>query len=194
MTETDDQRDMNGHTWTCSDACKEALAWKIARQNNEVQTCPTCGKEFIEKKKTFCSVPCYRQHVMIHGAMRKIQTVKNNCIICRKEFNCSVDQLARPLCSKECQDIFREKLRKNTEEEIKRLELAKREQLKKSIKSYILHNGLCGICRTSYIDCERMQSNFTYSPEGAIFRNSLIIKCPKFTKPTKKELEQIVTP
>ena len=45
---------------------------------------------------------------------------------------------------------------------------------------YISQNGLCGICKTAYSDCERMQSNFTYSPKGVHFENGKITKCPKF--------------
>lgn len=46
----------------------------------------------------------------------------------------------------------------------------------------LAHNGLCSICRTSYKNCERLLSNFTASPKGAVFKGSIVIECPKFKK------------
>ena len=53
---------------------------------------------------------------------------------------------------------------------------------KKKEQEYINKNGLCSICKTSYVDCERMQSNFRCYPKGSSCKGNLVIKCPKFTK------------
>ena len=57
-----------------------------------------------------------------------------------------------------------------------------KEKRQQKQKKYIEENGLCSICKTSYKDCERQQSNFTASPEGSVFQGSLVVKCPKFRK------------
>lgn len=49
-------------------------------------------------------------------------------------------------------------------------------------QEYIEKNGLCSVCRTPYAQCERMSSNFTYSPKGTSFKGSLVVKCPKFVR------------
>ena len=53
---------------------------------------------------------------------------------------------------------------------------------KKKEQKYINKNGLCSICKTSYVDCERMQSNFRCYPKGSSCKGNLVIKCPKFTR------------
>lgn len=178
MTDTDDQRYMSGRPWYCSETCKDNYRWKRAIENGEVKTCPECGKPFIEKERTYCSMTCYKKHLAKHGVKRVPQTVKKRCIVCGKVFDCSVDGLMNPVCSRECASILDKRNRKKADSEKKDLSQKKR-------KEYIESNGLCGICRTSYKDCERLQSNFTASPEGSCFSGSLVIKCPKFTVPKK---------
>ena len=59
--------------------------------------------------------------------------------------------------------------------------ISPKESAKKE-EQYIQKNGLCSICRTSYKNCERLLSNFTASPKGAVFKGSIVIECPKFKK------------
>lgn len=40
MTDTGDVRDTNGHSWYCSDACREKAAWKEAEESGEIDACP----------------------------------------------------------------------------------------------------------------------------------------------------------
>ena len=54
------------------------------------------------------------------------------------------------------------------------------QEQKKQLDDYIKENGCCGICTTSYKDCERMQSEFRVIPKGAKYVNSKIVQCPKF--------------
>ena len=67
----------------------------------------------------------------------------------------------------------------------KNLELARQlaqKEYDEKLQKYIQKNGLCSICKTSYVDCERMQSNFRCYPKGSSCKGNLVIKCPKFTK------------
>ena len=66
------------------------------------------------------------------------------------------------------------------EEELKKEKQKK--QAEEKLQKYIQKNGLCSICKTSYVDCERMQSNFRCYPKGSSCKGNLVIKCPKFTK------------
>ena len=61
-------------------------------------------------------------------------------------------------------------------------------------EKYVAENGLCSICRTSYKDCERMQSNYTASPKGSVFSGSLVIKCPMYTSRKKKTADSFHRP
>ena len=63
----------------------------------------------------------------------------------------------------------------------KRMKLKNEERAEqKKLDDYIKENGCCGICTTSYKDCERMQSEFRVIPKGARYVNSKIVQCPKF--------------
>lgn len=177
MTETDNQYDVNGRIWTCSDECKEKLAWKNAREAGKVRVCPQCGKEFIGKDTKFCSRKCYSIYSKTHKHEKEPeQTVMKVCLECGELFECPVSQMNLPLCSKSCRMSYFEKLHIETE-------AYKRKQKEEEERKKIETEGLCASCRTSYIDCERMQSNFTASPEGSVFKGALVIKCPKYRGP-----------
>lgn len=47
-------------------------------------------------------------------------------------------------------------------------------------QQWVEKNGLCGICRTPYADCTLMQTNFRVKPNGAVYHDSKIIRCPLF--------------
>lgn len=176
MTETQDQYDTNGHAWLCSDECREALAWKIARENGTVKTCPQCGKEYIKNTK-YCSRECYLAYSRTHEREKKPdQTVMEQCIVCGKDFECSVKRLAIPLCSDKCA----EKYHLRCEQRRKEIEEAKKRKNEEQVKKKKKEEGLCLSCKTSYKDCERMSSGFTASPKGSVFKGSIVIKCPKY--------------
>lgn len=187
MSETENQKDVHNHPWFCCQECRQKYRWKIAKEQGEIHVCPECGKEFVKKSK-FCSKECYRiyqkkQKIKIRHDM---QTVIKSCLICQKDFECSVHNLQIPLCSDECKKKYRKQVQlinaKKKEEIIKK----KKEDKEKEYQDYISKNGLCSICFTSYCDCERMQSGFRLSPKGAVFKGSLVVKCPKFTQKHKK--------
>lgn len=107
-------------------------------------------------------------------AMRK-------CSTCSKVFSCPVSNMFSTeysFCSLECEKKFpdiiarKEKLKKEKQ----------KKQAEEKLQKYIQKNGLCSICKTSYVDCERMQSNFRCYPKGSSCKGNLVIKCPKFTK------------
>lgn len=178
MTDTDDQHDPHGHLWFCSEECKEKHHWKVAREQGLVKTCPECGKEFIKNTK-FCGRDCYLAYQKKHGYQREQnqQTVVRHCMVCNKVFDCHVDQMMFPLCSDACKEQHRLSIKRKAEQK----EQAKRNADLLKQQKYIEKNGLCSICRTSYVDCERMQSNFRMSPKGSVFKGSVVVKCPKFT-------------
>lgn len=182
MTETNDQRDTLGHVWFCSDICKRKHRWQVAKSKGLVKTCPQCGKEFIGNNK-YCSEGCYRAYVKEHGVQhRPIPTIKLKCSICGKEFDCKINQTARPLCSEECEDKFIQSDRKFREQFREEQRKEEERERKAAHDKYIEENGLCSICKTHYKECERMSSNFRIKPEGAIYKNSKIVSCPKFTE------------
>lgn len=168
MTDTDDVRDTLGHTWYCSDACKDAKAWDDARKNGTVKICPHCQKEHI-KTGTFCSVECYRA-----DQKEKTRTKQNATAPKRKPnpYGCTTE---KRMAMKTAQHAERER---------------------KSEEDYIAANGLCPVCSIPYQDCERMTSNFAIIPESARYRDGKIMACPKFASKilkhlSKEDLEQI---
>lgn len=170
---------INGATY-CSMSCyleyvhKKAEKTKTLKKSGEKE-CPICGKKFTGNG-TYCSPECReKKETQEPHAMRA-------CEVCGKEFDCPASRMIHPICSDACQKLFEEG---KAERKKKQKEAAadKREaQKKEKQKKYIAENGLCSICKTSYKDCERLQSNFTASPEGSVFQGSLVVKCPKFRK------------
>lgn len=142
---------------------------------NGLKECPICKKKYSGNGK-FCSAECeQKQKASEPHAMRV-------CEVCGKEFSCPVSDMIHPLCSDNCRSIFRDNAKKVKEQ--KKTAFHAKQQTKQLSKEekYIEENGLCSICRTSYKDCERLQSNFTASPKGSVFSGSIVVKCPKFRK------------
>lgn len=170
----------------CCNACyqedraKKKEYTKYLRDNG-LKVCEECGKEFSGLGK-FCSAECEVLH------KDKEPHAYKNCVICHKTFFCPASEMMAPLCSDSCRQEYNRKQEQNKKKakQIKMVSAAELKAKKKAAaeKKYIAENGLCSICRTSYKDCERMQSNYTASPKGAVFSGSLVIKCPKYT--TKK--------
>lgn len=99
MTETEDIRDVMGKNWYCSDGCQENAAWRYARVEGKVKTCPNCGKEFI-KDNTYCSRNCYMEYT--RKQKEKSLALKasglKECSVCGKKFSGN-----GMYCSPECQ-------------------------------------------------------------------------------------------
>lgn len=139
-----------------------------------LKLCPVCGKEF-SGNEICCSPECLQKKKETEPhAMRK-------CSTCSKVFSCPVSNMFSTeysFCSLECEKKFpdiiarKEKLKKEKQ----------KKQAEEKLQKYIQKNGLCSICKTSYVDCERMQSNFRCYPKGSSCKGNLVIKCPKFTK------------
>ena len=222
MPGSGDERDTMGKPWYCSDACRDAAAWKKAEATGEVRTCPECGKRFVGKKTTYCSKACYETR----QARKRAEAAKSTrtCPECGKEFSGK----QTTYCSKACYDAcvkrkmearkanpypyavrcagcgseIKLKYRPDPEKEYvcgrcaaerkTKAPSAKAMAMAKARKEldYVLRNGLCPICRVPYPDCERMSSNFRYSPEGASFQDGKVVRCPKFTMESLKYIGQ----
>lgn len=159
----------------CSKKCKEEAKWAQAREHGNVHTCAYCGSEFIRPDGTFCSTDCYRKAVK-NGwkpqRANKCEEIKEdvNCRECGKIFTRNSPYIE--FCSPECRKFYMKKYKARQVAEKKKNESEKK----------IKQMGLCWCCKTAYNNCERMSSNFQYSPEGSIFSQGKVIQCPKFTK------------
>lgn len=101
MSETNDQRNVNGHNWYCSDACKKKAQWNSAKKNGKVRICPNCGKEHI-KSSTYCSKDCYLEH--LHKNATRTQQLKASgmkiCPVCGRAFKGT-----SAFCSEQCEEV-----------------------------------------------------------------------------------------
>ncbi len=152
--------------------------------------CPVCGKKYDNPqfRKAYCSNAC---RISLHDAKPKwIGDIECKCENCGKTFTIHRDKYIYKLpktCSNECCKELNAKITRQRAAD-KRKEASERQAKAEKAQRYKLYeeNGLCGYCKTSYKDCERMQSNFKVIPEGAKFNmKGKIVKCPKF-KPFKK--------
>ena len=126
----------------------------------------------------------YRMGGVIHMFIL-VECCEKKCCVCHRLFSCQAAQAGDFFyCSKEC---YEKDMERNPSEYSyivipqKQAVISSEESAKKEEK-YIQKNGLCSICRTSYKNCERLLSNFTASPKGAVFKGSIVIECPKFKK------------
>ena len=156
----------------CSAECKEKARWKAARERGHVQTCAYCGKEFIRAQGTFCCKEHYKKAVAEGWKTpqpKKVRHVKMEnvrCPICKKVFTRPEGSLLL-FCSSDCAK--------------KSAERRKTEQKKKEAAAKVKKMGICWCCKTPYSNCERMNSNFQYSPKGAVFNDGKVMQCPKYT-------------
>lgn len=171
-------------------ACKEPAYREWALRKGWVRNCKHCGKEYYAKNdgQSFCCRECSREYQKSHPqeyirTMLKAETEKQyRCYVCKKIFNAKINSVFEnsermTVCSDECKKIAERKyceyLIKKKIEEAKAAE----EERKKEIEQ----NGLCASCHTKYSDCEWMCSKFKIKPEGAKYKNSKVIECPKYT-------------
>lgn len=183
----------------CSYECREKYkeiekAERAAERQAKLDLLPTikcmqCGKEFKAKPdRKFCSQACsieYSRENAPRTLERAQGDIERTCKVCGKKFMVHKDKptpikyLAK-CCSQECKNVLAKKgiYKSNAMRE----EMAKKYEEQRRQKEYAA-NGLCAYCRTSYKDCERMQSNFRIIPKGARFNNNgKIIECPKFKR------------
>ena len=163
----------------CSQECyREFMRKKKAeaekRKAAGLKLCPVCGKEF-SGNEICCSLECLQKKKEAEPhAMRK-------CSTCGKVFSCPVSNMFSTeysFCSLECEKKFPDIIARKGELKKEK----QKKQAEEKLQKYIQKNGLCSICKTSYVDCERMQSNFRCYPKGSSCKGNLVIKCPKFTK------------
>lgn len=157
----------------CNETCRQKAKQKELIERYGIRNCAWCGKEFISSNKKFCSRKCSAEYEWAHRD--KTQKV---CLNCGKTYSSQNSKF----CSKACYDEYH-KTHPYPTRPANQTRTAKTKNDK--LETYIKQNGMCSICRTSYIDCERMRSNFRYSPNGAVFDKDKVIKCPKFTPPKK---------
>lgn len=172
----------NYHAQFCSDECRQQYKWQKAKAAGKIGICKTCGKEYIKKtdKNVFCSMECYRKDMqknMKSHTDKKPKMETRICPFCKQKFKVDANSF-QYFCSEEHRiEHNREKQRIQQQR--------KQEAYDKRWSKYVKENGLCGVCKTLYSECERMKSNFRMSPEGAVFENGRIVKCPKFQKDKK---------
>lgn len=147
--------------------------------------CRQCGEEFLNKghKKTFCSRGCYLANIQATRAIGHTVPYR----VCGKpvkvNYNPTTAKMQRKAatvwCSACSQKDFEEaaKARKLRENECKAAEMKAGEA--KEAK-FLMENGLCTVCTTSYTKCERMQTGFRVSPKGVQYRDSKVVCCSKF--------------
>lgn len=174
----------------CSEKCRNEYIWSNAEKNGYIRICEHCGKKFIrEKGGTFCSRQCYLAAVKSGWKPQNASGNRNDphlpteticCKQCGKPFTRIVGSIYDQFCSPSCRK------ENNRQAYLQRKEKQKQENAikkRKAVSDEIMKKGLCWKCKTSYPDCERMSSNFQYSPEGSVFVQGKIVKCPKYVGP-----------
>lgn len=177
--------------------CKEAAYEAWARQKGWYRNCKHCGKEFLAKShnQIFCSQQCSRDY----KAAERVKPTEYRCCICKKEFTISKNHFfdenpKRATCSSNCEkeyqrryNLWKEKQQKEFEKTKEKIQKQYEEKMALKKQEEIERCGLCSFCATSYKDCERMTSNFRIKPKGAVYKNSKIVECPKFTEGKSKK-------
>lgn len=166
----------------CSDDCRNTYKYNQAVVKGLVKTCPACNKKFIASslQQRFCSQPCATQ-----GKSKPAARMNwCHCPVCGKNFMSESFRPCDKPCSEKCDEIY------SAQQEQKRAEykaahkqfIEDKKQTRKQAQKdkEVAENGLCGYCKVSYKDCPWMESEFRCKPEGAVYQNSKIVKCPLF--------------
>ena len=176
----------------CSSKCRKEY-------KRERVVCDNCGAllkdvltdipdEILDKPHHYCSEKCRKEH------KKKLEVSRygvKKCRQCGKEY-VSKNQY---FCSRECSVTYRKEypeVKQKSKVQAVLLpyllhptvhQMTAGEKREKEQKKYIRKNGLCGICKTPYSDCERMQSGFRLIPKGAKYADGKIRYCPKYRGP-----------
>lgn len=97
-------------------------------------------------------------------------------------------QLKRKVAGERCEACRQKCAREAARERIQMKDQVKaaRDQAGRARElAYLMANGLCSVCTTSYTKCERMQTEFRVPPKGVWYKNSKVIRCPKFAAKLK---------
>ena len=176
----------------CSSKCRKEY-------KRERLVCDNCGvllkdvladipDEILDKPHHYCSDRCKEEH------RRELEIIRygvKKCRLCGKEY-VSKNQY---FCSRECNVAYRKEhpdVKQKTKMEpvlpthlmqppVRQMTAAEKHEREQ--QEYIRQNGLCGICKTPYSDCERMQSGFRLIPKGARYVEGKIRHCPKYRGP-----------
>jgi len=178
---------------TMHPACKEAYY----KAKGRYRKCENCNKEYYAKHESqrFCCYECSKPVLKKNTVAQICYT----CCICKQMFtiprNRRFDKYPeQAICSNVCETRYKEAEAKRIEalnlslrnQQIKKMDQAKREREKKQEEKFqkeVEQCGLCGFCKTSYKDCDLMQSEFRVKPKGAKYNgNGKIVICPKFRK------------
>ncbi len=155
----------------------------------EPKYCINCGKELPPNHQKFCNMDCMRaaKEKGYQTPKPKLYEYTCKCPICGKIFTgktrikVSEDYTKSKCCSKECEDKLTLQHRQQRKKQARERELKKKVQEHKKTQKIKQTMSLCSICKTSYKDCERMQSEFRIIPKGAHYNSQGILTvCPKF--------------
>ena len=146
---------MNKPYHYCTRTCEAEHKKKLAVERYGVKKCLQYGKEYVSKNKYFCSGECRNRYRYRYREMHPGQRQS------RKAKPVLPPLPVLPAVPK----------------------VSATDRRRKEQEAYIRQNGLCGICKTPYLDCERMQSNFRIIPKGAKYVDGKIQYSPKYRGP-----------
>ena len=174
----------------CSPRCRSSFRmshqYPRFKKKQAISTCKFCGKEF-EGNRVFCSQECLKKYQEEKDKNEKVVgDITLTCKVCGKAFVVHKDKPVFPdtlpkCCSAECRKEASRLGGQKGARVTHANNVKRREERSDTKKREYLTNGLCAYCKTSYADCERMQTEFRVIPKGARFnRAGKIIECPKF--------------
>ena len=194
----------DGVAYFCSTSCSSnALhnGWVNPETKDElvIVKCICCGKvEEITREKYAKSryKDYFCDECTLKGEEGEYYIHPQKCIICGKIRHKKIkypfvkkDLKSYCACSIECSQEYKDRKQKAKEEKRQKYESNKQkpEEIRTKPKKEDPRNKirssepLCARCKTEYIDCERMQSNFRILPKGAQYDNrGVLVTCPKY--------------
>lgn len=134
--------------------------------------CSVCGKDFYRSAgevRAICSEGCAKRE----ERERKARIAQEKAIE-EKRRKEKREEKERKMLELE---IAREEKRKTGKTPTKKRTYRDASELD---PTWVLENGLCGVCKTSYKDCSLMQTGFRIKPDGAVYKDSKIVSCPVY--------------
>ena len=194
----------------CDKECHDKYLYEEAKKRGDVKNCQQCGKEYVSKNKYFCSKECMEKAkasdwrpycgepvVRDPDFVPEPKTIqrREKCVGCKRERTRTYtlplpDSLPLWACSKECKERYLAAIKaekKSFNRYLKRIGKTKEEYMEaqkgtQKPQKPTQKEHICAICKTSYADCERMQSDFRVLPKGAHYNNQgVLVECPKFS-------------